>query len=209
MDSFRHASHVTSARVLGLVCSSDHSISCIIYSGDLYSISSVQPIYVVVQHLLVPARVGCQLNLFIPKHSMGICASHPSCYWSFLDCASFLALSILVLIGLVSSALSSSFLIPNTCPISPPGFGTGHSRLCDIFSSICSRLIFSSLVIASLASSSAILRLRRLRFSPVGSAESANVRGSTGHGIKCGAATTRNETMSVVVNNDVVMRDRG
>jgi hypothetical protein len=131
------------------------------------------------------------------------------CYWSsFFDCASRLACSTLVLIDILSTSSPSS-LRPSTCPMSPPGFGTGHSRFGDSFSSNWIFFMRSSLMTSLHVSSSGVLRLRRLLFCPVGSGASASVRGSTGHGIRCGAATTRKETMSVVVKSDVVMRDRG
>ena len=131
-----------------------------------------------------------------------------SCYWSpLLDCASFLAFSTLLVTETFSASLSASFQ-PSTCPINPPGFGTGHSLLGDNFSSCRFCLLLCSLMTSP--SSSESFRLRRRLISPVtGSTESASVRGSTGHGIRCGAATTRKDTMSVVVKSDVVMRDRG
>jgi hypothetical protein len=107
------------------------------------------------------------------------------------------------------STSSFSPFQPNTCPISPPGLGTGHSRFGANLSSNCFLLIFSSLIPSSQVSSSEIFRLRRLLICPVGSGESASVRGSTGQGIRCGAATTRKETISVVVKSEVVVRDRG
>jgi hypothetical protein len=134
---------------------------------------------------------------------------HSSCYWSsFLDCASLLALSILLLIDIFSTSSPASFK-PSTCPMSPPGLGTGHSLFGFSFSSSCVFLILSSLMMSLHVSSSGDLRRRRLLFWPVGSGESASVRGSTGQGMMCGAATTRKETMRVVVKSEVVMRDRG
>jgi hypothetical protein len=131
------------------------------------------------------------------------------CYWSsFFDCASLLALSTLLLIDILSTSSPASFN-PSTCPISPPGLGTGHSRFGFNFSSSSNCLCLSSLMTSLHVSSSGVLRLRRLLFWPVGSGESASVRGSTGHGMRWGAATTRNDTMRVVVKSEVVMRDRG
>jgi hypothetical protein len=134
------------------------------------------------------------------------CRNRP-CYWSFFDCASRLALSTLLVIVAGSASPFSPFQ-PSTCPIRPPGFGTGHSLFGASLSSNCFLLSRSSLMTSLQVSSSVDFRLRRLLF-PVGSGESASVRGSTGHGNTWGAATTRNETMRVVVKSDVVMRDRG
>jgi hypothetical protein len=132
-----------------------------------------------------------------------------SCYWSsFFACASLLALSTLLLMEILSTSSPASFS-PSTCPINPPGLGTGHSRFGASLSSSCICLRLSSLKKSLHVSSSGVFRLRRLLFWPVGSGESASVRGSTGQGMMCGAATTRNETMSVVVKSEVVMRDRG
>jgi hypothetical protein len=134
---------------------------------------------------------------------------HSSCYCSsFFDCASRLAFSTLLRIDIFSTSSPASFR-PSTCPMSPPGFGMGHSRFGFSLSSNCFFFILFSLMTSLHVSSSGVLRLRRLLFWPVGSGASASVRGSTGQGIMWGAATTRKETMRVVVKSEVVMRDRG
>ena len=147
------------------------------------------------------------VNPITPIHAV-LLPTCPRYRSSFFDHGLHMALSILFVID-TGSTSCSSFLRPNTWPISPPGFGTGHSRCGDSLSSNCFLLRSSSLIESVLLSSSSTFRLRRFLFSPVGSAESANVRGSTGHGMRCGAATTRKDTMSVVVKSEVVMRDRG
>lgn len=146
---------------------------------------------------------------FISSRIIRIATSWCHCYWSsFFDCASLLALSTLLRIDILSTSSPASFS-PSTCPMSPPGFGTGHSRFGVNFSSNCIFFLLSSLKTSLQVSSSGIFLLRRLLFCPVGSGESASVRGSTGQGMRCGAATTRKDTMRVVVKSEVVMRDRG
>lgn len=110
-----------------------------------------------------------------------------------------------------SSSLSSTFFSPSTCPISPPGFGTGHSRFGVVRSSASLMFLLSSLMTSLHVSSLGILLRRRLGWPVKGSGfgESASVRGSTGHGRRCGVATTRKDTMRVVVKSDMVDRDRG
>lgn len=112
-----------------------------------------------------------------------------------------------------SSASGACLLRPSTWPMSPPGFGTGHS-LFGIDHSPPPLVFLLPSRSMSLHVSSWQCRRRLLvgRGSPDsadGSGESARARGSTGQGSKWGVATTRNETMRVVVKRDVVMRDRG
>ena len=105
-----------------------------------------------------------------------------------------------------SAGTSSLLVMPRTWPTKPPGLGIGHSLLGFSLSSII--FLFASSLSTSLPSSSLSIGLRlRRRF--VGSAESLSVRGSTGQGIRCGAATTRKQTISVVVKSEAVMRLRG
>ena len=111
-----------------------------------------------------------------------------------------------------SAVSSTSFFKPSTCPMSPPGFGKGHSRFGLAHSSASFALRLSSLMALLCVSSRGTFRRLLRRGSPdsaSGSAESARMRGSTGQGSRCGVATTRKETMRVVVKSDVVMRDRG
>lgn len=112
-----------------------------------------------------------------------------------------------------SSLPSPDSRTPRTVPINPPGFGTGHSLLTASLSSRSAwrRLssLKTSLQVSDSGSDGVRCRRRRRRIWPVGSAESVRVRGSTGQGIRCGAATTRKETMRVVVKSEVVMRERG
>lgn len=127
-----------------------------------------------------------------------------SCYCSSSFFSSFLLASLTLLSTLPPSSLSPFH--PSTCPISPPGFGTGHSLFgFNLSSSAFFRKRSSLITSLHVSSSGGVLRLRRRR----GSGPSASVRGSTGQGMRCGAATTRKETMRVVVKREVVMRERG
>ncbi len=96
--------------------------------------------------------------------------------------------------------------MPIICLTSPPGLGTGHSlfglpSLCIV--SISPTDVASSVVVSG-------DRLRRRLIVPSGiSMVSAYCRRSTGHGSKCGNATTRNETARVPVKRVPVVRERG
>ena len=107
---------------------------------------------------------------------------------------------------ITSTGLSFTFCSkPMICPTSPPGFGTGHSRLGLPLSSIVSPI--ASLT-GSTSPSNRFLLLRFTLPSAV-SMLSANCRRSTGQGSICGRPTTRKEMASVVVKSVLVVRLRG
>ena len=144
-------------------------------------------------------------SLELPSmYSMLSSPSKPHRHWSSADLV-FRNVRTCSVTDVCSAGVSSLLVMPRTCPTSPPGFGIGHSLFGFSLSSIILRLSSPSASTPS-SSLSTGLRLRRLL---VGSAESLSVRGSTGQGMRCGAATTRKETMSVVVKSEAVMRLRG
>ena len=99
--------------------------------------------------------------------------------------------------GIFPSPLFSN---PKTCPTSPPGFGTGHSRAGAPPSPSPSAVI-----------SSLCCRRRRRCLGGAPSIDSPSVRAvrGTGQGSRCGTPTTRKEIASVEVKRERVEAERG
>lgn len=120
-----------------------------------------------------------------------------------------------------------SFLLTSSCdllnpinsPMTPLGFGTGHSRSLLALAAVVplvwaailskSSLELSNWAIPSFTTAGSGL-LRRRRFVPSAAfSESAYATRGAGQGSACGRATTKKHTATVVANSEDVIRDRG